>query len=168
MLFRSTAQRELSRNRVAGITLSCFLAADTAERGYEAAHDWGCRAHKYAPPGVVRTLFSTPFAPLSNAFCEQRQVALLSKVTIRAMIARCLVFVRRGTRAEEQRAEQYALLLDSVQLAAEIVEKLADGALNVPGLKSAAGLAVQIVKMAKVRPLADLASGTPLILLRRK
>ena len=84
------------------------------------------------------------------------------------MIARCLVCFRRGTRAEEQRAEQYALLLDSVQLAAEIVEKLADGALNVPGLKSAAGLAVQIVKMAKVRALAYLASGTPLIILRRK
>ncbi|KIP03454.1 hypothetical protein PHLGIDRAFT_238306 [Phlebiopsis gigantea 11061_1 CR5-6] len=64
----------------------------------------------------------------------------------------CLVSavrVRRGTRAEAQREEQYALLLDSVQLAAEIVGTLADGALNVPGLKSAAGLAVQIVRMAK-------------------
>ena len=42
------------------------------------------------------------------------------------------------------------MLLDAVELASGMIETIADGAINVPGLKSAAGLVHQIVITAQV------------------
>ena len=52
------------------------------------------------------------------------------------------------------------MLLDAVELASSTIETIADGAVNVPGLKSAAGLVRQIVVIAKVSVLPARHHGT--------
>lgn len=59
--------------------------------------------------------------------------------------------VVRTSRGEVRRQTRYDALLDALEVAAGVVEKVGDGAVEVPGLKSAAGLVRQIVEIAKVR-----------------
>lgn len=58
--------------------------------------------------------------------------------------------VKRNSLKQTVRRERYERLLDAVHTISSVVETVADGAINVPGLKSAAGLVRQIVERAQV------------------
>ena len=60
--------------------------------------------------------------------------------------------VRHGkSQKDADRHKRYERLLDGVQVATSVLATVADGALNVPGLKASATLVNQVVTAAQVR-----------------